>query len=129
AQTLHGFSMFDPTKPWPFHLPRAKWSFLAACLLILLILVGLVDGPVTIWVSQSPEWVRAPFHIITRAGSSDWILLPALLLAVGFGLFGTLRTAFRERARWFAGLNGFIFAAVAVPGVAAWLIKRLLGRA
>lgn len=123
--------MFTPAKPWPFGVtPSSALLFLSAVFSIFVALL-FIDAPVTRWVATLPETVVAPFRIITRAGNSDWILIPSLviaLLAFVVGKFG-LATAAKQRAYNLASISGFIFTGVAVPGILALLFKRLVGRA
>ena len=123
--------MIDAQEKWPLGLTRSMLPrFLLAVGAIFIVMV-VIDAPVTRMVAELPEEVRAPFRIITRAGNSDWILLPTLLFTV-LALFAghlLLKNEARTRALSVASVSLFIFTAVAAPGIVANLIKRVVGRA
>ncbi len=125
--------MLNPQNRWPFGLDQGYLpQFLAISGAIFVALLFL-DAPVTRYVAQLPEAVRAPFYIITRAGRSDWNLVPALLVMLG--AFLAARYGFRanaqarQKAQTIASVSAFVFAGVAGPGLLANLVKRLVGRA
>jgi membrane-associated phospholipid phosphatase len=121
--------MIDLTKPWPLGLDSRRWPLFCFAVVLGVALLSLVD----IWASQvSTSWPdawRAPFFLITDYGLSEWILIPTLvifLLALPAGWL--LRRLSRLVAREIAMLSAFIFLGVAVPGLIANLLKRLIGR-
>jgi undecaprenyl-diphosphatase len=76
-----------------------------------------------------PEQWRAPFFFITDYGLSDWVLIPSLLvfiLALPAALL--LKRLARLVALEVAMLSGFLFLGVAIPGLIANLLKRVIGR-
>lgn len=123
--------MYNPDKKWPIGYGFIAFPALILGAGVIFIFLGFLDAPVTIGVSALPDWVRAPFYIITRPGNSDWILYPSLIIAVLAGLAGLLLTAnkvLQQRVRTIASVSAFIFLGVGVPGTIAALGKRLIGR-
>jgi len=124
-------AMFDMQKSWPLGLSAKNWPRFCAIILLALVALTLVDAAATRAVTRFPEWVNPLFQILTRAGNADWILLPSLFVAV----FGWIAARFflsqwrRKNAYTVASLATFVFAGVAGPGLAANLVKRVLGRA
>ncbi len=105
--------------------------YLGAGLVALLAIALLFDDRVTETLTHWPLRDRVFFGWLTRAGESDWMLIPPLILwliawPLSFLPFGyTNHWAFKGMA----GLSGYAFVGVALPGLASNLIKRLTGRA
>ncbi len=123
--------MFDMQKSWPLGLSVKNWPRFCAIVLLALVALTLVDAAVARAVTRFPDWVNPLFGKVTRAGNADWILVPSLFVAV----FGWIAARFflsqpgKKNAATIASLATFVFAGVAGPGLAANLVKRLLGRA
>ncbi len=112
---------------------RRKSGFVlfTIAILTLFTMLLIIDEPVTIFVKNLNDNIIAPFKIITRAGNSDWILIPSLLgLVFGF-IISKQKFAknIKEKATRIFIIASFIFTSVALPGIVANLIKRTLGRA
>ncbi|HEX5507805.1 MAG TPA: phosphatase PAP2 family protein [Pseudolabrys sp.] len=88
------------------------------------------DGPTIRTVREIPSWMIWPFFQITRFGKSGWFLWP---LGVAFLLIAVVPYRLPRRLRLtlsaFAVRVGFVFAAIAVPGVAVAILKGVIGRA
>lgn len=124
--------MFNPSAKWPFGLTRSNLPiFVLMGALAVVLLVCVADWPVTVLVAQLPEWCIAPFRTITRAGRSDWILLPAMAIAViAFATSWLVaRFGLRDKFMRVASIAGFVVVGVGVPGILALLLKRIIGRA
>lgn len=123
--------MINAQKKWPLGLSSADEPAFFRVITVIFIILVFCDTPVTRAVAALPEIVRALFRIITRAGNSDWILIPTLLVAIiGFGLGRFIFSNERKtKTLTIASISFFAFAGVALPGIAANLIKRLVGRA
>ncbi|MCF6344277.1 MAG: phosphatase PAP2 family protein [Devosiaceae bacterium] len=116
---------------WPFGFNRSNSPYFIGAAILVLGLLLLIDGFVTLGVDGLPEQIIAPFKIITRAGNSDWILIPTLLGTI-IGLIGSKLKTFskiKQKAHLVFIYSIFIFSSVAIPGIVANLIKRSLGRA
>lgn len=123
--------MINAQKKWPLAVGPDTEPLVFKLIAGIFIILFFMDAPVTRFVIELPEAVRAFFRIITRAGNSDWILIPTIIaallgLVLGKFLFDGER---RQKAYTIASVAFFAFAGVAVPGIAANLLKRLVGRA
>ncbi|HEU4661523.1 MAG TPA: phosphatase PAP2 family protein [Pseudolabrys sp.] len=90
----------------------------------------LADGPTIRAVREVPSSMLWPFFQITRFGKSGWFLWP---LGIAFLLLAAvpsrLPRQFRLVRAMLAVRIGFLFAAIAVPGLAAAILKGMIGRA
>lgn len=122
--------MFSLEKPLPFGLSRQNWIIYVFFALVVLTALHDLDGPVSFGVLELPHWIRAPFYVITRAGNSDWILIPTLLASLIGAIVLRMPTPDNLKASvsWIAWRGFFIFTAVAVPGITALFFKRMIGR-
>ncbi len=114
--------------PWPI-----EWRQIAiaagAALVILVFGMILIDGPVMRGVAHLPNWIIWPFDQITDFGKSGWFLWPLGLLFLGLAALPALpRMSQLVQAALMARV-GFLFTAIAVPGLFDTIIKRLIGRA
>lgn len=121
--------MNDLTKPWPLGLDSRRWPLFCFGVVLGLAVLSQLD----IWASRGaigwPEQWRAPFFFVTDYGLSDWILIPSLVvLVLAVPATFLLRRLPRLVAYEIALLSGFIFLGVAIPGLIANLLKRLVGR-
>ncbi len=117
---------------WPFGVNKSNYIyFILVSIIILTVLILFFDAPITRLVANLPDEIIAPFKIITRAGNSDWILIPTLLGTI-IALPGAklkLFSKIKSQAHFIFIHSLFIFSSVAIPGIIANLIKRGLGRA
>src|SRR5690606_20147770 len=121
--------MFDITRPWPIKYDRGDGLFLALGMLGILVVLHQLDVPASLWAQSWPQLLRDAFLAITDLGKSDWILIPALVILVLSGLGILVRKGFLCHASMeLAMVAGFFFAGIAGPGLAASIIKRLIGR-
>jgi len=121
-------------RPPQVRMPRVPTSAFVAIVLTLAAVVALmfmVDAASTDWARGLPRWFTDAFEQITNAGLSGWFLIPSgvavLCLAalaspslsrMTRGVFGALAARF-----------GFVFIAVALPGLFDDAIKGMIGRA
>jgi membrane-associated phospholipid phosphatase len=91
----------------------------------------LLDAPMIVAVGGVPEWVSRLFNTLTDFGTSDWFLVPIGLVLLAIAALATpalshvsqlVLVAFTVRL-------GFVFAAIALPGLFDTIVKRLIGRA
>jgi len=116
---------------WPLGLTKSKLPLFLFVVIAIFACFFLIDLPITQLVASLDNSIRAPFKIITRAGNSDWILIPSLIgLIVGFILLKVkIILTTKLKAKQLFIISSYIFASVAIPGIVANLIKRLVGRA
>ena len=103
----------------------------AGALLLIAGTMVLVDRAAIIAVGDVPSWVVDLFNFLTDFGTADWFLVP-----IGIGLLSIATLASPAGAHMsrlvlaaFAVRLGFVFAAIALPGLFTAVAKRLIGRA
>jgi membrane-associated phospholipid phosphatase len=77
-----------------------------------------------------PRWIVAVFDEITDFGKSGWFLWPLGLLFLALAALPPVLTPFSQRV--FAVIMvriGFLFTAIALPGLFVTIVKRMIGRA
>ena len=119
----------DVRYPWPIDWRRAG---IAAAITAGALVLGmiLIDGPIMRAVSHLPRWIVWLFEQITDFGLGAWFLWP---LGVLFLLLAALpATLPRFPQLVLAAIMvrvGFLFTAIALPGLFGTVVKRLIGRA
>jgi undecaprenyl-diphosphatase len=97
---------------------------------VFLLCMVLIDGPVMRAVGHLPRAVIWPFDQITDFGKSGWFLWP---LGILFLAFAALPPPARKMSQAVLAAVmvrvGFLFAAIAVPGLFVAIVKRMIGRA
>jgi len=113
----------------PARLPAAV--FAAASVLAVAAAMVWVDSRAIGLAHRLPAWLIAAFGKITDFGRSGWFLWPVGLILVGLAALtrpGLGRVVNLVAAALVVRL-GFIFLAIAIPGLAVAIVKRLIGRA
>jgi membrane-associated phospholipid phosphatase len=112
---------------------RAPARLALGSLLALAIIAGsmaLLDAPMIIAVGSLPEWVNRLFNELTDYGTSGWLLVPIGLVLLTIAAFSpALSHASQLVLVAFTVRLGFVFAAIALPGLFVTVVKRLIGRA
>jgi undecaprenyl-diphosphatase len=119
----------DPKRPWL--LPPRELA-IAAGVAVVLFLLGmvLVDAPAIRFVGRLPHWVVSFFDSITDYGKSGYVLWPLGLIFLALAALPPLTSRMQQRVLATIMVRaGFVFTAVAVPGLFDTTIKRLIGRA
>lgn len=111
------------------HPLRAWWLALLALTIPPLIIWG--DKPLALYMKTMPATFQDVFQRITLAGESHYTLVPAGLLGLGFALWAsrTETPALKLARARVAQMAGFVFACVAVGGIATNIFKAMFGRA
>ena len=123
--------MFDISKPWPAGLNRRTALPIFAGLVALIFALWWVDAPLSRLAQGLPQPVVGFFGWITDYGLSDWILYPSLIfwfVCTVLARLGNKRTA-KLALKQMAGIFGFIFLGVGLPGLISNLTKSAIGRA
>jgi undecaprenyl-diphosphatase len=118
-----------PRDPW---LPPLRQFAIAAAVFVAVFVFGMIfiDAAAINAVGRLPRWVISAFDWITDFGKSGWFLWPLGILF--------LALAARPRSLTHASQHvlaavmvrvGFLFAAIAVPGVFTNVVKHIFGRA
>jgi membrane-associated phospholipid phosphatase len=90
----------------------------------------LIDGPVTRAVLGLPRWAIWPFDQITDFGKSGWFLWPLGLLFLALAALPTPATRVSQAVLAAVMVRiGFLFTAIALPGLFDAILKRMIGRA
>jgi undecaprenyl-diphosphatase len=126
--------LFRPPRAGARPAWRSPARLAPGCLIALALIAGtmvLLDARLIIAVGGLPEWVKQLFNVLTDYGTSDWFLVPiGLVLLVIAGLdWSPLSHASRLVLVAFTVRLGFVFAAIALPGLFVTIVKRLIGRA
>jgi undecaprenyl-diphosphatase len=89
------------------------------------------DSAALDWARREPHWFRAAFERITDLGLSGWFLFPCgfVLLVLAAVTAPPLTRIAQGVLAALAGRFGFLFLAVALPGLFVSIAKRLIGRA
>jgi undecaprenyl-diphosphatase len=127
--TLTRKPRIDPKRAW---LLPARELAIAAGVVIVVFVLGmlLIDAPSTRAVERLPRWIVTFFDSITDYGKSGYVLWPLGLLFLALAALPPLATRMQQRVLAAIMVRvGFLFAAVAVPGLFGTIIKRLIGRA
>jgi undecaprenyl-diphosphatase len=90
-----------------------------------------LDRRIIAAVAAEPDWVFGLFNDLTGFGTSDWWLVPIGLLLVAIAALATPAMPHMSRRVLvaFTVRLGFVFAAIAAPGLFVTVVKRLIGRA
>jgi membrane-associated phospholipid phosphatase len=107
---------------------------IAAIVLTLVVIVAsmfFIDNTASDWARHLPRWFTNTFEKITNSGLSGWLLVPLALIV--FALAAVTSPALPRMTQGvlaaLAARFGFLFWAIALPGLFATIVKRLIGRA
>jgi membrane-associated phospholipid phosphatase len=91
----------------------------------------LIDTAASTWASGLPRWFVDVFEEITNFGLAGWFLFPFgfIVVALAAVLSPALPRLAQGALAMLAARFGFLFLAVAVPGLFVTVVKRLIGRA
>jgi undecaprenyl-diphosphatase len=91
----------------------------------------LLDAAAVDWARNEPHWFRGAFEKITDLGLSGWFLFPCgfVLLFLAAVTSPKLTTLARGTLAALAARFGFVFLAVALPGLFVSIAKHVIGRA
>ena len=119
----------DPKRPWL--LPRRELAIAAGVAIVVFVLgMTLIDAPAIRLVGRLPHWVVSFFDAITDYGKSGYVLWPLGLIFLALAALPPLTSKMQRRVLATVMVRaGFVFTAVAVPGLFDTTIKRLIGRA
>jgi len=117
-----------PSRPWA----TARQIAIAAAIVLAVVLFCMIviDAPVTRAVMGLPRWAVWPFDQISEFGKSGWFLWPLGLIFVALAALpaATGRVSQAVLAAVMVRV-GFLFTAIALPGLFDSIIKRMIGRA
>lgn len=110
---------------------RRFWIRVGIGLVALFVFAALYDEAISRALTGWPDHERWFFAKLTRLGEADWILIPALVLAVSGFLIRGLHLTYTSRwtAISAAGLGWYVFIGVGAPSLASTFLKQVFGRA
>jgi undecaprenyl-diphosphatase len=78
-----------------------------------------------------PGWVFDLFNALTDYGTSDWFLVPIAIVLLAIAALASPSASHMSQlvVAAFTVRLGFVFAAIALPGLFVTIVKRLIGRA
>ena len=109
---------------------RAVAAVLLTCTAIIASMF-LLDRTASDWARHLPGWFIEAFEQITDFGLSGWFLYPLGVILLGLAAVASPASP-RLAQGVFAALGarfGFLFVAIAAPGLFTTIVKRLIGRA
>jgi len=120
--------LIHPREPW---LTRRQVAIAAVVTAVVLPLgMGFVDAPMIHAAKRLPHWVVSFFDTITDYGKSGWVLWPVGLLFLFLAALPPVLPRFAQNVLAAIMVRvGFLFTAVAVPGLFVTTVKRMIGRA
>ncbi len=116
-------------KPPPLH--AGAIAVVALTLAASIASMFLIDARASEWARHLPLWFTEIFDQITDFGLSGWFLYPLgfILLSLAAMSSTTLPRMTQGLLALLAARCGFLFLAIAVPGLFVTIVKRMIGRA
>jgi membrane-associated phospholipid phosphatase len=97
---------------------------------VFLFLAWALDAAASRGADHLPPWIISAFDDITDFGKSGWFLWPLGLLFLALAALPRALTPISQRVLAAVMVRiGFLFAAIAVPGLFVTIVKRIIGRA
>jgi membrane-associated phospholipid phosphatase len=117
-----------PARTWP--LPQQQLA-IAAGVIFAVFLFGMIviDAAAIKAVAYLPRWVIGFFDAITDFGKSGWFLWPLGILFLGLAALPGLSRMSQLVLAAVMVRVGFLFVAIAVPGIFTNIVKHIFGRA
>jgi undecaprenyl-diphosphatase len=110
--------------------PQQVAAGAGVAIVMFVVLMFLIDGAVIRAVGTMPRWVIWSFDAITDYGKSGWWLWPlGILFILLCGVPPSLSRSAQLVTAAIAVRVGFVFVAIAVPGLVTTAIKHVFGRA
>lgn len=113
---------------------RAPSRLIPGALIALALVAGtmvLIDAWAIAQARNCPQWLHTIFNELSDFGRSAWFLVPIGLLLIAIAALASPALARMSRLV-LAAVSvrlGFLFAAIALPGLVVTIVKRLIGRA
>jgi membrane-associated phospholipid phosphatase len=103
----------------------------AAAIAVLIVIMVFVDVPAIKAARQAPSWLIGWFQFATEFGLAPWFLAPlgGALLVIALITSPSLARMSQLALASLSVRLGFLFLAIAVPGLVVSIVKRIVGRA
>lgn len=110
--------------------PRSMAIGTAIGIGIMLLCMILIDAPVMRAVVYLPSWATWPFDQITDFGKSGWFLWPLGILLIALAALPARLSRMSQAVLAAVMVRvGFLFTAIALPGLFVAIVKRIISRA
>jgi undecaprenyl-diphosphatase len=110
--------------------PRQLALAAVIAITVFVFLMMTIDAAAIRGVSHAPRWIISAFDDITDYGKSGWFLWPLGLLFMALAALPPVLTPFSQRVLATIMVRiGFLFTAIAVPGLFVTIVKHIIGRA
>jgi membrane-associated phospholipid phosphatase len=120
---------FHPRQPW-LPSPRKLAMAAAAAIAVLALCLVFLDAPAISAARDLPRWLNAIFNWLTDFGKSGWFLWPLGILFLVLAAVPQKLKPLSQRVVAAAMVRvGFLFVAIAVPGLFVNAVKQIIGRA
>lgn len=124
-------------RPQRIRLPRSDAYSLPVIAIVagvaiatFLLLAWMLDAAASRGAGRLPHWIIEFFDAITDFGKSGWFLWPLGLLFLALAALPPVLTPVSQRVLAAVMVRiGFLFTAIAVPGLFVTIVKRFIGRA
>lgn len=117
-----------PRHPWLWPWPKLAIAVALTAALFLLVMTFL-DVRAIVGARALPQWFKDIFDFITDYGKSGYFLWPLGLLFIGLAALPPLTPMSQRVIAALMVRVGFLFTAIALPGIATNAIKYVIGRA
>jgi undecaprenyl-diphosphatase len=126
--TLVGPMRIRPRQPWLW--PWRKLALVVALTAaVFLLVMSVLDVRAIVGARALPQWFKDVFDWITDYGKSGYFLWPLGLLFIALAALPPLSPVSQRVIAALMVRAGFLFAAIAVPGIATNAVKYVIGRA
>jgi membrane-associated phospholipid phosphatase len=125
---LVGPARIRPRQPWlwPWRKLAITVALTAAAFLVVM---SLLDVPAIVGARTLPQWIKGFFDWVTDFGKSGYFLWPLGVLFIGLAALPPVSPVSQRVLAAIMVRVGFLFAAIALPGIATNAIKYVIGRA
>jgi membrane-associated phospholipid phosphatase len=120
-----------PPRAHPPRPPAMAYAAAAVTLLVIIASMFFLDTAASDWAKHLPLPLTDAFEEITNFGLSGWFLIPFgfAVLVLAAAISPALPHISRAVLASLAARFGFLFLAIAAPGLFVTIVKRLIGRA
>jgi membrane-associated phospholipid phosphatase len=128
AKMLLRPARIHPRQPWLWP-PRKLIIAVAVAVAVFLVGMFLIDAPAITYARTLPRWLVDFFDWITDFGKSGWLLWPLGILFIALAALPRPAGISQRVVAAVMVRVGFLFWAIALPGIATNVIKQVIGRA